>query len=64
MSGIQYSSLSDDEFERQVYMAMGNAGALPPEIAKELAYRQTHNREAERSADSLNKNQLPLPLSK
>ena len=63
MSGIQHSSLSDEEFERQVYMALGNAGALPQEIAKELAYRQTHNREKERSAASLNPKQIPLPFS-
>ena len=37
MSGIQHSSLSDDEFERAVYMAMNAAGTLPAEVAKELA---------------------------
>jgi hypothetical protein len=62
MSGIQHSSLSDDEFERQVYMTMV-MGALPPEVAQELAKRQTTDREKERSAASLNPKQQPLPFS-
>lgn len=63
MSGIQHSTLSDDEFERAVYMAMGAAGALPPEVAKELARRNAQDgRDKERSHDAHNPKQLPLPF--
>jgi hypothetical protein len=63
MQGIQYSSLSDEEFERMVYMTLGNAGALPPEVAKELAYRTANNgRDQEHNAAANNPNQLNLPL--
>ena len=65
MQGIQPSALSDDEFERMVYMAMGNAGALPPEVAKELAYRISNNgRDREHTASANNPNQLSLPFDK
>lgn len=63
MQGIQPSALSDEEFERMVYMSLGNAGALPPEVVKELAYRNAHNgRDRERAASLNNPKQLPLPL--
>lgn len=64
MSGIQYSSLSDDEFERQIYASIGAAGALPDEIVKELLYRhQNGGRDKEKSYASLNKQQQELPLN-
>jgi hypothetical protein len=62
MSGIQYSSLSDDEFERQVYMTMV-MGALPTEVVQELVKRQTTNREKERAESLNNPKQIPLPFS-
>ena len=63
MSRIQYSALTDDEFERAVYMAMGVAGALPNEVAKELAYRTLNGgRDKEREANKNNPDQLSLPL--
>ena len=64
MSSIQYQSLSDDEFERAVYMAMGNAGALPPEVAQELAVRNANNgRDWEKVKAQSNPKQLPLPFN-
>lgn len=64
MSGIQYSSLSDDEFERAVYMALGAAGSLPAEVTKELAQRNAQNgRDWERVKDQSNPKQLPLPFN-
>lgn len=64
MSGIQYQSLSDDEFERAVYMAMGAAGSLPAEVAKELAQRNAQGgRDWERVKDQSNSKQLPLPFN-
>ena len=64
MSGIQYSSLSDDEFERAVYMALGAAGTLPTEVAKELAQRNAQGgRDWERVKDQSNPKQLPLPFN-
>lgn len=63
MSGIQYQSLSDEEFERAVYMAM-SAGSLPPEIATELAQRnQLGGRDWEKTKDQSNPQQLPLPFN-
>lgn len=63
MSGIQYQSLSDDEFERAVYMTL-MMGALPPEVAKELAIRNAQNgRDWERVKNQSNPNQLPLPFN-
>jgi FixJ family two-component response regulator len=63
MSGIQYSSLSDDEFERQVYMTMV-MGALPHEIAKELAVRIANNKRDREQTESLNNpKQQPLPFT-
>lgn len=62
MQGIQHSCLTDEEFERHVYMALGNAGALPPEVIKELAVRLNKDREKERVAATNNPNQLTLPL--
>ena len=65
MSGIQYQSLSDDEFERAVYMAMGAAGSLPPEVAKELAQRnQLGGRDWEKMQNQSNPKQQPLPFNK
>lgn len=65
MSGIQYSSLSDDEFERAVYMAMSAAGSLPPEVAKELAQRnQLGGRDWEKMQNQSNPKQQPLPFNK
>lgn len=66
MSGIQYSSLSDEEFERAVYMAMGVAGSLPSEVAKELAQRNAlpgRGRDWEKVKDQSNTKQLPLPFN-
>jgi len=61
MSGIQHSSLSDEEFERVVYMAMGAAGSLPSEIVKELAQRNAQDgRDWEKVKDQSNPKQLPL----
>lgn len=62
MQGIQYSSLTDEEFDRLVYAALGNVGALPPEVAIELAVRLNKDREKERVAATNNPNQLTLPL--
>ena len=63
MSGIQYQSLSDDEFERAVYTTL-LMGALPPEIAKELAQRNVQNgRDWEKVKDQSNPNQKPLPFN-
>ena len=63
MSGIQHSSLSDDEFERAVYMAMNAAGTLPAEVAKELAQRnQLGGRDWEKMHNRSNPHQQPLPL--
>lgn len=65
MSGIQYQSLSDDEFERAVYMAIGVAGTLPAEVAKELAQRKINGeRDKERSRDAHNPLQQSLPFPK
>lgn len=64
MSGIQHSSLSDEEFERAVYMALGSAGALPAEVAKELALRNAQGgRDWEKVKDQSNTKQLPLPFN-
>lgn len=66
MSGIQYSSLSDEEFERAVYMAMGAAGSLPSEVTKELAQRNAlpgRGRDWEKIKDQSNPKQLPLPFN-
>lgn len=65
MSGIQYQSLSDDEFERAVYMALGAAGSLPTEVAKELAQRnQLGGRDWEKMQNQSNHKQQPLPFNK
>lgn len=65
MQGIQPSTLTDDEFERAVYMALGTAGALPDEVAKELAKReQLGGRDLERFNNKFNPKQLPLPFNK
>lgn len=65
MSGIQYQSLSDDEFERAVYMALGSAGSLPAEVAKELAQRnQLGGRDWEKMQNQSNHKQQPLPFNK
>lgn len=65
MSGIQHSALSDEEFERAVYMAMSAAGSLPPEVAKELALRNAQGgRDKERSRDAHDPKQQPLPFNK
>lgn len=65
MQGIQPSALSDEEFERMVYMSLGKAGELPPEVAKELSYRvQNDGRDRERIAALNNPNQLSLPFDK
>lgn len=61
MSGIWYSNLSDDEFERMVYMAIGSAGALPAEIAKELALRNTQAPRNRKRPDE-NPRQLTPPI--
>jgi len=64
MSGIQHSSLSDDEFERAVYMAMNAAGTLPAEVAKELARRNAaDSTHWERIKAQSNPKQLPLPFN-
>lgn len=64
MQGIQYSNLTDDEFERAVYMALGSAGALPDEIAKELAQRTDKNKRAlDNFNNQFNPTQLPLPFA-
>ena len=64
MSGIQHSSLSDEEFERAVYMALGAAGSLPAEVAKELAQRNAQGgRDWEKVKDQSNTKQLPLPFN-
>lgn len=64
MSGIQHSTLSDDEFERAVYMAMNSAGSLPVEVAKELELRIVkQGRDWEKFQNTLNHKQLPLPFN-
>ena len=64
MQSIQSSALTDDEFERAVYMALGVAGALPDEVAKELAKReQLGGRDLERFNNQFNPKQLPLPFN-
>lgn len=64
MSGIQYQALSDAEFERAVYMAIGTAGALPAEIATELAKRNAQGgRDQEHRNNALNPQQLNLPFN-
>lgn len=64
MSGIQHSTLSDEEFERAVYMALGAAGTLPTEVAKELAQRnQLGGRDWEKMHNRSNPKQLPLPFA-
>ena len=63
MSGIQHSTLSDEEFERAVYMALGSAGSLPTEVAKELAQRnQLGGRDWEKMHNRSNPHQQPLPI--
>lgn len=63
MSGIQHSTLSDEEFERAVYMALGSAGSLPTEVAKELAQRQRQDgRDWEKVQNQSNPHQQPLPI--
>ena len=63
MSGIQHSTLSDEEFERAVYMALGAAGSLPAEVAKELAQRnQLGGRDWEKMHNRSNPHQQPLPI--
>jgi len=65
MSGIQHSTLSDEEFERAVYMALGAAGTLPTEVATELAQRQRQDgRDWEKVQNQSNPNQQPLPFNK
>ena len=65
MSGIQHSSLSDEEFERAVYMALNSAGSLPSEIAKELAQRNARDgRDWEKIQNQSNPAQQPLPFNK
>ena len=65
MQSIQPSALSDEEFERMVYMSLGKAGELPPEVAKELSYRISNNgRDREHTASANNPNQLSLPFDK
>ena len=64
MSGIQHSTLSDEEFERAVYMALGSAGSLPTEVAKELEQRIVkQGRDWEKFQNTLNHKQLPLPFN-
>ena len=63
MSGIQHSTLSDEEFERLVYMAMGSAGALPAEVANELAQRNRQDgRDWEHLKNTLDTKQQTLPF--
>lgn len=63
MQGIQPSTLSDEEFERHVWLSVNAAGALPKEIADELQHRVTHGgRDKERSYDAHNPKQLTLPF--
>ncbi len=65
MSGIQHSTLNDEEFERAVYMAMSAAGSLPSEVVKELAQRQRQDgRDWEKVQNQSNPKQLPLPFNK
>lgn len=60
MAEVQHRTLTDDEFERAVYAALGAAGSLPVEVVKELARRNA----APSPADTPdNSRQLTLPFS-
>jgi hypothetical protein len=64
MSGIQYQSLSDDEFARQIQAIIDKAGVLPSEVIVELAYRvDSGGRDKEHERARTNPNQLPLPFN-
>jgi hypothetical protein len=64
MSGIQYQSLSDDEFARQIQSIIDKAGVLPSEVIVELAYRVDNGgRDKEHERARTNPNQLPLPFN-
>jgi hypothetical protein len=64
MSGIQYQSLSDDEFARQIQSIIDKAGVLPSEAIVELAYRVDNGgRDKEHERARTNPNQLPLPFN-
>lgn len=64
MSGIQYQSLSDDEFAREIQAIIDKAGVLPSEAIVELAYRVDHGgRDKEHEQARTNPNQLPLPFN-
>lgn len=64
MQDIQPAALSDDEFERAVYMALNSAGALPQEVAQELGYRLRHGgRDKEKQHAATNPTQLNLPFN-
>jgi hypothetical protein len=64
MSGIQYQSLSDDEFARQIQAIIDKAGVLPSEAIVELAYRVDNGgRDKEHERARTNPNQLPLPFN-
>jgi hypothetical protein len=64
MSGIQYQSLSDDEFAREIQAIIDKAGVLPSEVIVELAYRvDSGGRDKEHERARTNPNQLPLPFN-
>ena len=64
MSGIQYQSLSDDEFARQIQSIIDKAGVLPSEAVIELAYRVDNGgRDKEHEQARTNPNQKPLPFN-
>jgi hypothetical protein len=63
MPGIQPSSLSDEEFLSHVNLLIDKSGLLPQEVINELVYRTKNaGRDKEKSLDSLNPEQLPLPF--
>lgn len=64
MSGIQPSTLSDDEFLMHVNAVIDKSGLLPQEVIDELVYRAKNDgRDKEKSLSSLNPKQLPLPFN-
>lgn len=64
MSGIQPSTLSDDEFLLHVNAMIDEVGLLSPEVINELVYRAKNDgRDKEHEQNKKNPAQLPLPFN-
>lgn len=64
MSGIQPSTLSDDEFLLHVNAMIDKTGLLPQEVINELVYRAKNDgRDKEHEQNKKNPAQLPLPFN-